>query len=46
VYAEADNMLAGAITAAQRANLDPAKMVMVGSNCSIEGYDAIEAGTQ
>jgi ribose transport system substrate-binding protein len=46
VYAEADNMLAGAITAAGRANLDPASLVMVGSNCSIEGYDAIEGGSQ
>ncbi|MCY1325933.1 Xylitol-binding protein [compost metagenome] len=46
VYAQADNMLAGVIVAAQRANIDPAKLVLVGSNCSIEGITAIEAGTQ
>jgi ribose transport system substrate-binding protein len=44
VYAEADNMLAGALTAAKRANLT--KLVSVGSNCSIEGYTNIGAGTQ
>jgi ribose transport system substrate-binding protein len=46
VYAEADNMLAGVIVAAQRAGLDPSKLVLVGSNCSIEGVNAINAGTQ
>jgi len=46
VYAQADNMLAGVIVAAQRANIDPSKLVLVGSNCSIEGVTAIEAGTQ
>ncbi len=46
VYAQADNMLAGVIVAAQRAGIDPAKLVLVGSNCSIEGVTAIEAGTQ
>lgn len=46
VYAQADNMLAGVITAAERAGLNPAGMVMVGSNCSIEGYDNITAGKQ
>lgn len=46
VYAQADNMLAGVIVAAQRAGVDPAKLVLVGSNCSIEGVTAIEAGTQ
>jgi ribose transport system substrate-binding protein len=46
VYAQADNMLAGVIVAAQRAGMDPAKMVLVGSNCSIEGITAIENGTQ
>lgn len=46
VYAQADNMLAGVIVAAQRAGIDPSKLVLVGSNCSIEGVTAIEAGTQ
>ena len=46
VYAEADNMLAGVIVAAQRAGKDPSKLVLVGSNCSIEGVKAIEAGQQ
>ena len=46
VYAQADNMLAGVIVAAQRAGLDPSKVVLVGSNCSIEGVHAISAGTQ
>ena len=46
VYAEADNMLAGVIVAAQRAGLDPSKLVLVGSNCSIEGVNGIKAGTQ
>lgn len=46
VYAQADNMLAGVIVAAQRAGIDPASLVLVGSNCSIEGVTAIEAGTQ
>lgn len=46
VYAQADNMLAGVIVAAKRAGKDPAKMVLVGSNCSIEGVTAINDGTQ
>ena len=46
VYAEADNMLAGVIVAAQRAGKDPAKLVLVGSNCSVEGVKAIGDGTQ
>lgn len=46
VYAQADNMLAGVIVAAQRAGMDPTKLVLVGSNCSIEGITAIENGTQ
>jgi len=46
VYAQADNMLAGVIVAAQRAGVDPAKIVLVGSNCSIEGVHAISGGTQ
>lgn len=46
VYAQADNMLAGVIVAAERAGIDPASLVLVGSNCSIEGVTAIEEGTQ
>jgi ribose transport system substrate-binding protein len=46
VYAEADNMLAGVIVAAQRAGKDPSKLVLVGSNCSVEGVKAITDGTQ
>lgn len=46
VYAQADNMLAGVIVAAERAGVDPASLVLVGSNCSIEGVTAIEEGTQ
>ena len=46
IYAQADNMLAGAIVAADRAGLKPAEMAMVGSNCSIEGYTGMEKGDQ
>jgi ribose transport system substrate-binding protein len=46
IYAQADNMLAGAIVAADRAGLKPSDLAMVGSNCSIEGYTAIEKGDQ
>lgn len=46
VYAQADNMLAGVIAAAERGGIDLADMVLVGSNCSIEGVTAIMAGTQ
>lgn len=46
LYAQAGNMQAGVIVAAQRANIDPSKLVLGGSNCSIEGVTAIEAGTQ
>lgn len=46
VYAQADNMMSGVIVAAQRVGMDPASLVLVGSNCSIEGVQAIEAGTQ
>lgn len=45
-YAQADNMMAGVIVAAQRAGIDPSTLVLVGSNCSIEGVTAIKAGTQ
>ena len=46
MYAQADNMLAGALTAAQRAGFTDKDLVTVGSNCSIEGYTNIEKGTQ
>lgn len=46
VYAQADDMLAGVIVAAQDAGLDPGELVLVGSNCTIEGVEAIEAGIQ
>ena len=46
VYAQNDTMMAGVIVAAQRAGLDPSKLVLVGSNCTTEGVTAIKAGTQ
>jgi len=46
IYAQADNMLAGAIVAAERAGLKSADLAMVGSNCSIEGYTNLEKGVQ
>lgn len=46
IYAQADNMLAGAIVAADRAGLKSTDLAMVGSNCSIEGYTGIEKGVQ
>lgn len=46
IYAQADNMLAGAIVAADRAGLKSADLAMVGSNCSIEGYTNMEKGVQ
>jgi ribose transport system substrate-binding protein len=46
VYAQADNMLSGAIVAAKRAGIDPSSIVLVGSNCSVEGVNAIKDGTQ
>lgn len=46
VYAVADNMLAGAITAAERAGLKPEQLVTVGANCSIEGFSNIKSGKQ
>lgn len=45
VYAEADNMCAGVIVAAQRAGLDPSKLVLVGGNFMPEGLKAISDGT-
>jgi len=46
VYAQADNMMSGVIVAAKRAGIDPASLVLVGSNCSIEGVNQIKDGTQ
>jgi ribose transport system substrate-binding protein len=46
VYAQADNMLSGVIVAAKRAGIDPSSIVLVGSNCSVEGVNAINDGTQ
>jgi ribose transport system substrate-binding protein len=46
MYSEADNMMAGALVAAQRQGLDPGKLAMVGHNCSIEGYTNIMSGAQ
>ena len=39
-------MLSGVIVAAERAGFDPSSIVLVGSNCSIEGVNAINDGTQ
>ena len=46
IYAQADNMLAGAIVAADRAGLKSTDLAMVGSDCSTEGYTGIEKGIQ
>jgi len=46
MYSEADNMMAGTMVALQRQGIDPASLAMVGHNCSIEGYNNIEAGLQ
>lgn len=46
IYAQADNMLAGALVAADRAGLSSDDIVAVGQNCSIEGYTRIEDGSQ
>ncbi|OZF01292.1 hypothetical protein CH299_11705 [Rhodococcus sp. 14-2686-1-2] len=46
MYSEADNMMAGALVAAERQGIDPASLVMVGHNCSIEGYTNITEGRQ
>ena len=39
-------MMAGTMVALQRQGIDPASLAMVGHNCSIEGYNNIEAGLQ
>lgn len=46
IYAQADNMLAGALVAAERSGIGPDDIVAVGQNCSIEGYTRIEDGAQ
>lgn len=47
MYSHADNMLAGAILAAEREGLQPGTgLIAVGSDCTIEGYTNIEAGKQ
>ncbi|MBK1787180.1 sugar ABC transporter substrate-binding protein [Prauserella cavernicola] len=46
MYSQADNMLAGAVLAAQRAGIDPKSLMLVGHNCSIEAYDALASGDQ
>ncbi len=47
VYANADNMLAGALVAAKRAGYKPGKdLIATGSDCTVEGYTNIKAGTE
>ena len=47
IYGEADNMVAGIITAADRAGYKPGKnLVVVGSDCTIDGYNNIKNGSQ
>jgi ribose transport system substrate-binding protein len=46
VYAQADNMAAGAIVSARRKGLDPSRLVIVGGNCQPEGLRNIRAGDQ
>ena len=47
VFAQADNMLAGALVAAERAGYRPGTdLVAVGSDCTVEGYTNISAGKQ
>lgn len=46
VYAQADNMLDGSIIALERAGNQAGDLVLIGSNCSIEGYTNIESGWQ
>ena len=47
IFGEADNMLAGASVAAERAGYQPGKnLIAVGSDCTIEGYNNIKAGKQ
>lgn len=47
IFAHSDVMLAGAITAAERAGYTPGTdLIAVGIDCTIEGYRNIEAGKQ
>ncbi|MDF2507184.1 MAG: LacI family transcriptional regulator [Microbacterium sp.] len=47
LFGQADNMVAGAIVAAEQAGYQPGQdLVMVGSDCTIEGYTNIENGKQ
>jgi ribose transport system substrate-binding protein len=46
VYAQNDTMMAGVIVAAQRAGLDPSKLVFVGSNCNAAGVSGVKSGNQ
>lgn len=47
VFGHADNMLAGAIVAAKQAGYTPGTdLIMVGSDCTIEGYTNIDNGKQ
>jgi ribose transport system substrate-binding protein len=44
VYAQEDLMAAGAIVAAERAGLDPSKIVIVGSGCEPVGVELLKNG--
>jgi ABC-type sugar transport system substrate-binding protein len=47
LYANADNMLAGALVAAERSGYRPGEnLIATGSDCTAEGYTNIKAGTQ
>ena len=47
LYANADNMLAGALVAAKRAGFKPGKnLIATGSDCTVEGYTNVKNGTQ
>lgn len=46
MYAQDDSPMAGALVAARRQGIDLNDLVMVGHNCSIEGYNNIESGAQ
>jgi ribose transport system substrate-binding protein len=47
VFGQADNMLAGAIVAAEQAGYTPGTdLIMAGSDCTIEGYTNIKNGKQ
>lgn len=47
LYANADNMLAGALVAAERAGYRPGEnLIATGSDCTAEGYTNIKSGKQ